>query len=91
MKIWKYEIDEIWKYETWKYEIDWIWKYETDGRPVDEHLWADHVAKGEEHLHQLGVPKLLPQVEDEIDEIWKYKKYESMICEIDEAWKYEID
>ena len=35
------------------------------GRPVDEHLRADHVAKGEEHLHQLGVPKLLGQVVDE--------------------------
>ena len=35
------------------------------GRPVDEHLRADDVAEGEEHLHQLGVPKLLGQVVDE--------------------------
>ena len=35
------------------------------GRPVDEHLRADHVAKGEEHLHELGVAKLLGQVVDE--------------------------
>ena len=35
------------------------------GRPVDEHLRADDVAKGEEHLHELGVAKLLGQVVDE--------------------------
>ena len=29
------------------------------GGAVDEHLGADHVAEGEEHLHQLGVAKLL--------------------------------
>ena len=35
------------------------------GGAVDEHLGADHVAEREEHLHQLGVPKLLGQVVDE--------------------------
>ena len=35
------------------------------GRPVDEHLRADDVAKGEEHLHELGVAELLGQVVDE--------------------------
>ena len=35
------------------------------GGAVDEHLGADDVAEGEEHLHQLGVPKLLGQVVDE--------------------------
>ena len=29
------------------------------GGAVDEHLGADHVAEREEHLHQLGVAKLL--------------------------------
>ena len=35
------------------------------GRPVNEHLRADDVAKGEEHLHELGVAELLGQVVDE--------------------------
>ena len=29
------------------------------GGPVDEDLGADDVAEGQEHLHQLGVAKLL--------------------------------
>ena len=35
------------------------------GGPVNEHLGADHVPEGQEHLHQLSVPKLLGQVVDE--------------------------
>ena len=35
------------------------------GGPVDEDLGADDVAEGQEHLHQLGVAKLLREVVDE--------------------------
>ena len=35
------------------------------GGSVDEHLGGDDVSERQEHLHQLGVPKLLRQVVDE--------------------------
>ena len=35
------------------------------GGPVNEYFGTDHVPKGEEHLHEFGVPKLLGQVVDE--------------------------
>ena len=35
------------------------------GRSVDEDLGGDDVPEGQEHLHELGVAKLLGQVVDE--------------------------
>ena len=35
------------------------------GGPIDEHFGTDDVAEGQEHLHQLGIAKLLRQVVDE--------------------------
>lgn len=35
------------------------------GRPVDEDLGGDDVAKRDEHLHELAVTELLGQVVDE--------------------------
>ena len=35
------------------------------GGPVNEDFGADDIAKGEEHLHELRIPKLLGKVVDE--------------------------
>ena len=48
------------------------------GGAVNEDLAADNIAKGEEHLHQLSVSKLLRQVVDE--EITSFRATQRTAC-----------